>query len=296
MRKEGVQALLAKYVDESRKGRPRQDSCEMLSPELCPVSKDSNVRRLDPAQALYICVFCARHPNPAHRPPAKRSLHIQAARTDRTNNDSRRRRIIRRPQVPLLCSRHLYRSQHCCGSLQLSCKSCPDRRNFGTSACCPLSPPYKLPPRRAKDLRLVQPRVSARLRIETRQHEFPRHTHHGKAHQNMERKPEEQKDKVRQPQSNCAQQRSRRGREKDAGRARVGGSECVPAEAPSVLKRRGGPQVRNACARGRERGHAHGPWSEEQTSVPRACGSFSLLLSGTELGAASRKKQERRRG
>ena len=171
---------------------------------------------------LYICVFCARHPNPAHRPPAKASLHIQAARTaartDRANNDSCRCRIIRRLQVPVLCSRHLCRSQHSCGSLQLSCKTCPDRRNFGTSACCPLSPPYKLPPRRAKDLRLVQPRVSARLRIETRQHEFPRHTHHGKAHHDMHRKAKEQMDKVRQSQSSSAQQRSRCGREKDAGR------------------------------------------------------------------------------
>ena len=167
---------------------------------------------------LYICVFCARHPNPAHRLPAKTSLHIQAARTDRANNDSCRCRIIRRLQVPVLCSRHPCRSQHCCGSLQLSCKTCPDRRNFGRTACCPLSAPYKLPPRRAKDLRLVQPRVSARLRIETRQHEFPRHTHHGKAHHDMQRKAKEQMDKVRQPLSSSAQQRSRCGREKDAGR------------------------------------------------------------------------------
>ena len=171
---------------------------------------------------LYICVFCARHPNPAHRTLAKTSLHIQAARTaartDRANNDSCRCRIIRRLQVPVLCSRHLCRSQHSCGSLQLSCKTCPDRRNFGRTACCPLSAPYKLPPRRAKDLRLVQPRVSARLRIETRQHEFPRHTHHGKAHHDMHRKAKEQMDKVRQPQSSSAQQRSRCGREKDAGR------------------------------------------------------------------------------
>ena len=200
--------VLAKYVDESRKGRPRQDSSEILSSELCPVSKDSDVRPLDPGTSSIFAFFVHDTQTLRTDPPPKQACTFRLHRC----------RIIRRLQVPVLCSRHLCRSQHSCGSLQLSCKTCPDRRNFGRTACCPLSAPYKLPPRRAKDLRLVQPRVSARLRIETRQHEFPRHTHHGKAHHDMQRKAKEQMDKVRQPLSSSAQQRSRCGREKDAGR------------------------------------------------------------------------------
>ena len=219
---------------------------------------------------LYICVFCARHPNPAHRPPAKTSLHIQAARTaartDRANNDSCRCRIIRRLQVPVLCSRHLCRSQHSCGSLQLSCKTCPDRRNFGRTACCPLSAPYKLPPRRAKDLRLVQPRVSARLRIETRPHET-QHAQKGKGANGQS------PSVAVQQRTTEIEMRARERRRPGSGwaEARV----CLLRPPACVFDEGdGGSQGRQACARGQERGHAHGPCSEGQTSFPRACGSY----------------------
>ena len=248
--------ILAKYVDESRKGRPRQDSSEILSSELCPVSKDSDVRPLDPGTSSIFAFFVHDTQTLRTDPPPKQACTFRLHRC----------RIIRRLQVPVLCSRHLCRSQHSCGSLQLSCKTCPDRRNFGRTACCPLSAPYKLPPRRAKDLRLVQPRVSARLRIETRQHET-QHAQKGKGANGQS------PSVAVQQRTTEIEMRARERRRPGSGwaEARV----CLLRPPACVFDEGdGGSQGRHACARGQERGHAHGPCSEGQTSFPRACGSF----------------------
>ena len=89
MRKEGVQMILAKYVDESRKGRPRQDSSEILSSELCPVSKDSDVRPLDPGTSSIFAFFVHDTQTLRTDPPPKQActfrlhapLHAPTGRT-----------------------------------------------------------------------------------------------------------------------------------------------------------------------------------------------------------------------